>query len=200
MSMMCSSQLMSWPSPVVPPTIKPPTPASICFSTSASYAARSTLPLGRYGVLIAVISRVALISSTEAVMDFIVLLVHALDATHWDGGRIGWGEHIWSVGDKSKRDRAVSRAMPGSVYASNAPWWKRLSACGCDRGGTRRPGRRTPRRPWRKPCCYVRGGADRCAVAAIPKSNTPDLTRRRFFERQSSFVSFASVHVTSGTI
>ena len=40
------------------------------------------MPLGRYGVLIAVIRRVALISSTEAVVDFIVEFVHALDATH----------------------------------------------------------------------------------------------------------------------
>ena len=86
MSMMCSSQLMSCPSPVVPPTMRPPTPASICFSTSASYAARSTLPLGRYGVLRAVMRRVSLTLSTLAVVDFIVLLVHALVATHCGSG------------------------------------------------------------------------------------------------------------------
>jgi len=87
MSMMCSSQLMSCPSPVVPPTMRPPMPAAICFSTSASYMARSTLPSGRYGVLMAVIRRVAFTSSTLLVLDFIVLLVQALVATHCDEER-----------------------------------------------------------------------------------------------------------------
>ena len=37
---MCSSQLMSCPSPVVPPTTKPCTPPAICCSTNASAALR----------------------------------------------------------------------------------------------------------------------------------------------------------------
>ena len=149
MSMMCSSQLMSCPSPVVPPTIRPPTPASICFSTSASYAARSTLPLGRYGVLIAVIRRVALISSTEAVVDFIVEFVHALDATHCGGG---FG--IASAAGRKKRKRGLRRTERGRRGGGHgAPWWTRARACVWNRDETRRSGRWTPGRPWRTPCC-----------------------------------------------
>jgi hypothetical protein len=45
------------------------------------------LPSGRYGVLMAVIRRVAFTSSTLLVLDFIVLLVQALVATHCEEER-----------------------------------------------------------------------------------------------------------------
>ena len=63
MSIMCSSQLISWPSPVVPPTITPSAPLIIWVLTSSSYASRSNLPSGRYGVLMAVITLRDLMSS-----------------------------------------------------------------------------------------------------------------------------------------
>ena len=85
---------------------RPPTPASICFSTSASYAARSTLPLGRYGVLRGD-ERVSLTLSTLAVVDFIVLLVHALVATHCGSGEgLLDGAH---ANDAAKRASAAAR-------------------------------------------------------------------------------------------
>jgi len=56
---MCSSQLISCPSPVVPPMIRPSTPAAIWCSTKRSYARKSILPHSKYGVFIAVITRAA---------------------------------------------------------------------------------------------------------------------------------------------
>jgi len=56
---MCSSQLISCPSPVVPPMIRPSTPAAIWCSTNRSYARKSILPHSKYGVFIAVITRAA---------------------------------------------------------------------------------------------------------------------------------------------
>jgi hypothetical protein len=50
---------------VVPPTINPSTPPAICASTNESYANKSTFPLAKYGVFIAVINRFDLISSTS---------------------------------------------------------------------------------------------------------------------------------------
>ena len=57
MSMMCSSQWKRWPSPVVPPTMKPSTPLASWSSRCESYASRSIFPSGLYGVLMAVIRR-----------------------------------------------------------------------------------------------------------------------------------------------
>lgn len=168
MSMMCSSQLMSCPSPVVPPTIRPPTPASICFSTSASYAARSTLPLGRYGVLIAVIRRVALISSTEAVVDFIVEFVHALDATHCGGG-IGIARQRRDAEKEKRASPNRARADWGWATAHLGGHARvRASGTAAKRGGLGdgRLGGHGERHAARPP----RGGADRSVAAFGSKS------------------------------
>ena len=72
---MCSSQLISCPSPVVPPTTKPCTPPAICCSTKTSYFGKSIFPLFKYGVLIAVIKEHFLTSSTKACLDLLLLFV-----------------------------------------------------------------------------------------------------------------------------
>ena len=93
--------------------------------------------------------RVALISSTEAVVDFIVEFVHALDATHCGGG---FG--IASAAGRKKRKRGLRRTERGRRGGGDgAPWWTRARACVWNRDETRRSGRWTPGRPWRTPCC-----------------------------------------------